>query len=38
MGMVSAVLVGDLWMIDAPSASELEAAQEIVGGELRTFN
>jgi hypothetical protein len=38
MGMVSAVLVGELWIIDAPSASELEAAQQIVGGELRTSN
>ena len=29
------VLVGDLWMIDAPDAATLEAAQAVVGGDIK---
>lgn len=29
------VLVGPLWMIDAPDVATLEAAQAIVGGEIK---
>lgn len=34
-GGVVKVLVGDVWMIDAPDAATLEAAQEIVGGDIK---